>query len=193
MAADLCHRSYISSTLLNNFLEDVPEVTHENVLKLHKKNECEVFIATCTREKKSAAQGSSESNEKEFTALIQCIASLDGLNQHFRKVGGNTQNGNPRWGCIRISHQGNTRMTTWNPKARWLRENAHTAKPYELKPDLMAIVVEDTERARPREAQQKYVQPAKPQTILPPPDDWKPERMVDMNKNFPIVECKEPV
>jgi hypothetical protein len=37
MAADLAHRSYISSTLLDTFLEGTPEVTEKHVRELHKK------------------------------------------------------------------------------------------------------------------------------------------------------------
>jgi hypothetical protein len=83
-------------------------------------------------------------------------------------------------------------MKTWNAKARWLRGNyGSTNRQKELKPDFMTIVVEDAEPQLPRGTRRKLIQLAKPQTILPPPDDWKPEQMDD--KYCPMVECKEPV
>jgi hypothetical protein len=131
---------------------------------------------------------SSESNEKEFKALVKCIASLEGLQEYFNEPQGN----NPRRGCIRISHQGNSSMKTWNAEAKWLTGNhGSTERQKELKPDFMTIVVEDAERRLPRKAQRKFVQLAKPQTILPPPVDWKPEQIDD--EHCPVVECKEPV
>ena len=197
MVADLAHRSYISSTLLDTFLKDTPEVMQKQVLDLYEKDEWKDFIAKCTGGEKSGSFAqSSDSNEKEFRALVQCIASLEGLRKYFGKPQETTQNeaevNNPRWGCIRISHQGNYPMKTWNTKARWLRGNCgSTARLKELKPDLMTIVVEDAESEWPRKARPKHVRLTKPQTILPPPDDWKPAPMDD--KCFPTVECKEPV
>jgi len=190
MAADLAQRSYISSKLLDAFLEGTPEVTQKHAADLHEKREWNDFIASCTGGKKgnSSTHKSSGSNEKEFKALVQCIASLGDLRKYFEKPQENTQNepriNNPRWGCIRISHQGNSPMTTWSTEARWLQGNsASTKRRMELKPDLMTIAVED--------ADPKSVQLAIPQTILPPPDDWQRATMDDTS--FPIVEYKEPV
>lgn len=95
-------------------------------------------------------------------------------------------------GCIRISHQGSTLMTTWNTKTGWLKGDCDTTeRQKELKPDLMTIVVENIEQKVSRKAQTKSVQLTKPQMILPPPDNWKPEQMD--NKYFPLVGCKNPV
>ncbi len=191
MVADLAHRSYISSTLLDTFIEDIPKVTQKHVDDLCEKDEWKTFIGSCTGGKKSNSstyKSSSDSNEEEFKAVIQCIANLDGLGEYFGKPKAN----NPRRGHIRISHQGNSPMKTWNTEARWLKGNyGSTARQKELKPDLMTIVVEDAELQRPRETQPKFVRLAKPQTILPPPNNWKPAPMDD--KCFPIVECREPV
>jgi hypothetical protein len=136
----------------------------------------------------------------EFKALVQRIAALDGLMKYFGNRHENTQEepeiNNPCWGCIRLSHQGNNSMKTWNTKAKWLQGHyGSTARQKELKLDLMRMVVEDVEEQRPGKARRvkarsKFVRPAKPQTILPPPNDWKPTLM---DKCFPIVECKEPV
>jgi hypothetical protein len=190
MVADLAHRSYISSRLLDTFLERTPEVTQKHVDDLREKAEWDAFIATCTGGKKGKTytQSSSVSNEKEFKALVQCIASLEGLTEYFKKPRENTQNkpeiNNHRRGCVRISHQGNKPMTTWNTDAGWLRGNSGSATPQkELKPDFMTVVVEDAEPT--------LVRLAKPQTILPPPDDWKPLPMDD--KFAPMVECQNPV
>jgi hypothetical protein len=190
MAADLAHRSYISSRLLDTFLEGTPEVTQKDVDDLRKKGEWDAFIATFTGEKKGkiSKQSSSVSNEEEFKALVLCIASLEGLKEYFKKPRDNTQNkpeiNNHRRGCVRISHQGNKPMTTWNTNAGWLRGNSGSTTPQkELKPDFMTVVVEDAEPT--------LVRLAKPQTILPPPDDWKPLPMDD--KFAPMVECQNPV
>jgi hypothetical protein len=185
MAADLAHRSYFSSTLLDTFLEGTPKVTKKRVRDLYEMKPWKCFIAKCTDRKNSTSftPKSSESNEKEFKALVRCIASLEGLQEYFNKP----QEKNP---CRRISHQGNSPMKTWNTEARWLRGNyGSTNRQKELKPDFMTIVVEDAEPQPSHETQRKLVQLAKPQTILPPPDDWKPEPMDD--KNCPMVECKE--
>ena len=196
MAADLAHQSYISSTLLDTFLKDTPKVTLKHASDLKEKDEWNNFIAKCTGGENSNlfTHTSSESNEKEFKALVQCIASLEGLRGYFEKPQ-DTQNEpevNKRRGCIRISHQGNYPMTTWNTKAEWLKGDCgSTARQNELKPDLMTIVVEDVKQPWPRGAQPKRVQLTKPQTILPPPDDWEPELMDD--KCFPTVECTKPV
>jgi serine/threonine protein kinase len=190
MAADLAHRSYISSGLLDTFLEGTPEVTRKHANDLREKDEWKDFIASCTGGKKgnSSTHKSSGSNEKEFKALVQCIASLGDLKKYFEKPPKNTENepeiNNPRRGYIRISHQGNFPMTTWNPNAGWLKGNfASTKRRMELKPDLMTMVVEVVDP--------KYVRLAIPQTILPPPDGWKRRTMDDTSS--PIVECKEPV
>ncbi|OCK95949.1 uncharacterized protein K441DRAFT_63050 [Cenococcum geophilum 1.58] len=184
-------QSYISSTLLDTFIEDIPKVTQKHVDDLCEKDEWKTFIGSCTGGKKSNSSThklSSDSNEEEFKAVIQCIANLDGLGEYFRKPKAN----NPRRGHIRISHQRNSLMKTWNTEARWLKGNyGSTARQKESKPDLMTIVVEDAESQRPRETQPKFVRLAKPQTILPPPNNWKPAPMDD--KCFPIVECREPV
>jgi hypothetical protein len=190
MAADLAHCSYFSSTLLDTFLEGTPEVTKKHIRDLYKMKPWKRFIAKCTGGKNgtSFTPKSSESNEKEFKGLVQCIASLEGLREYFDEP----QENNPRRGCIKISHQGNSPMKTWNAEARWLRGNyGSTNRQKELKPDFMTIVIEDTEPQLPRETQRKLIQLAKPQTILPPPDNWKPEPMDD--KYCPMVECKEPV
>jgi serine/threonine protein kinase len=190
MAADLAHRSYTSSRLLDTFLEGTPEVTQKHAEDLREKYEWNDFIASCTDGKKGnpSTHKSSGSNEKEFKALVQCIASLGGLRKYFEKPRENTQNepeiNNPRRGCIRISHQRDSLMATWNTKARWICGNCDSTKrQMELKPDLMTVVVED--------AKPKFVRLAIPQTILPPPDDWQPAMMDDTS--FPMVECKEPV
>jgi serine/threonine protein kinase len=181
MAADLAHRSYVSSRLLDTFLEGTPEVTQKHVEDLRGKSEWTAFIASCTSGKTGNSSGS---NENEFKALLQCIASLGDLRKYFGKPPKNTRNNNPRRGHIRISHQGNSPMTTWNAKAGWLRGNsASTEKRKELKPDLMTMVVEDVDP--------ESVRLAIPQTILPPPDDWECTTMDDTSS--PIVECKEPV
>jgi hypothetical protein len=80
-------------------------------------------------------------------------------------------------------------MKTWDTKARWLRGNSGSTE--RSKPVFMTIVVEDAEPRLPRNTQAKFVRPAKPQTILPPPDDWKPERLND--EHCPVVESKEPI
>ena len=161
MVADLAHRSYISSTLLDTFIEDIPKVTQKHVDDLCEKDEWKTFIGSCTGGKKSNSstyKSSSDSNEEEFKAVIQCIANLDGLGEYFGKPKAN----NPRRGHIRISHQGNSPMKTWNTEARWLKGNyGSTARQKELKPDLMTIVVEDAELQRPRETQLKFVRLAK--------------------------------
>src|SRR5690348_3718865 len=68
MAADLVHRSYVSSTLLDTFLKDTPEVTQKHVLDLYEKDEWKDFMAKCTDRKKNdpSTHGSSDSNEEEF-------------------------------------------------------------------------------------------------------------------------------
>jgi len=49
MVADLTYRSYISPTLWDTFLEDIPEVvTQEHVTDLRKKDRWKIFIASCT-------------------------------------------------------------------------------------------------------------------------------------------------
>jgi hypothetical protein len=114
MAADLAHRSYISLELLDTFLEGTPEVTQKHAEDLRERHEWKDFIASCTGRKKgnSSTHKSSGSNEKEFKALVQCIASLGDLRKYFEKPQENAQNepeiNNPRRGCIRISHQGNS-------------------------------------------------------------------------------------
>ena len=138
MASNLAHRSYISSTLLDTFLEDTPKVTQKHVDNLCEKDEWKKFIESCTGGKRnnSPTHKSSYSNEEEFKALVQCIANLDGLREYFREPDTN----NPRRSHIRISHQGNSPMKTWNTEARWLRGNyGSTARQRELKPDLMTI------------------------------------------------------
>jgi hypothetical protein len=198
MAADLAHRSYVSSTLLGNFLKDIPEVAQEHIVDLRTKKAWKDFIDSCTdgERSRSLTDNPSDSNEKEFKDLVECIAGLDGLGEYFRKRQENAQEepefDNPRWGRIRISHQGNRPMKTWNPEAKWLQGNyGSTARQKELKPDLMSIVVEGVEEPRPRKSRAKYVRPAKPQTILPPPNDWQPAQMDD--KHFPVLECEDPV
>jgi hypothetical protein len=183
MAAELAHRSYISSRLLDALLEGTPDVTQKHAADLREKHEWNDFIASCTGGKQgnSSAHKSSVSNEKEFKVLVQCIANLGDLRKYFEKPQENTQNepeiNNPRRGCIRISHQGNSPMTAWNTEAGWLKGNsASTKRQMELKPDLMSVVVED--------ADPEYVRLAIPQTILPP-DDWKRATMDDTS--FPIV------
>ena len=193
MAADLAYRSYVSSTLLDTFLKDIPPVDQEFIHDLHEEDEWKDFIQKCTGGEKSDsfAHKSSDSNEEEFRKLVECIITLDDLEECIRKQK-KSEFDNPRWGRVRISHQGNHPMQTWNTKAKWLRGNSgSTARQKELKPNLMSIVVEDVEEPRPRKVRPKYVQPAKPQTILPPPEDWKPEQLDD--KNFPIVACTKPV
>jgi Fungal protein kinase len=190
MAAGLAQRSYFSSTLLDTFLEGTPEVTEKHVRDLYKMEPWRRFIAKCRGGENgtSFTSESSESNEKEFKVLVQCITSLEGLREYFDEP----QENNTRRGRIRISHQGNSPMKTWNAKARWLRGNyGSTNRQKELKPNFMTIIVEDAESQLPRGTQRKLIQVAKPQTILPPPDDWKPEQMDD--KYCPMVECREPV
>jgi hypothetical protein len=74
MAADLAHRSYFSSTLLDTFLEGTPEVTKKRVRDLYKMEPWKRFVAKCTGGKNSTSftPKSSESNEKEFKVLVQC-------------------------------------------------------------------------------------------------------------------------
>jgi hypothetical protein len=104
MAADLAHRSYFSSTLLDTFLEGTPEVTGKHVRDHYKMEPWKRFIAKCRGGKNGTllTSKSSESNEKEFKVLVQCIASLEGLREYFDE----TQENNTRRGCIRISHPG---------------------------------------------------------------------------------------
>src|SRR5438045_8199524 len=73
MASDLAHRSYISSTLLDTFLEGTPKVTEEHVDNLRKKNEWNLFLDSCTGGKKSnsSTQKSSDSNEEDRKALVR--------------------------------------------------------------------------------------------------------------------------
>ncbi|XTI89225.1 hypothetical protein V2W45_1401204 [Cenococcum geophilum] len=153
IAANLAHRSYISSTLLDTFIKDIPKVTQKHVDDLREKDEWKTFIGSCIGGKKSnlsTYKSSSDSNKEEFKA-------------YFRKPKAN----NPRRGNY-----------------------SSIARQKELKPDLITIVVKNTESQRPRETQPKFVRLAKPQTILPPPNSWKPAPMD--NKYFPIVECREP-
>ena len=102
MAADLAHRSYISTGLLDTFLKGTPEVTQKHVEDLREKHEWKDFIASCTPGKKgnSSIPKSSCSNEMEFKALVQCIASLRDLRKYFEKPQENTLNqpetNNPR-------------------------------------------------------------------------------------------------
>jgi len=201
IAADLAHRSYISSPLLDTFLQDIekhiPDIkTH--ISDLSEKDEWKDFIAKCTSG--SSVGGTSDSNENEFRKLIQCIAGLDGLKEYFADRQEEKQDekqedqqcDNPRWSRVRISHQGNIPMTTWNTQAKWLKGNyGSTDRQHELKPDLMSIVVEDIEDTRPRRARPRRVQPAIPPTILPPPDNWESESM--KAKAFPLLECRKPV
>ena len=187
MIADLAHRSYVSSTLLDTFLEDIRDVPQEFIHDLHEKDEWKNFKAKCTGGAKSGllARKSSDSNEKEFRELVQCIIKCYGELQE-------PEFDNLRRGRVRISHQGSQPMRTWNTKAKWLKGNSgSTARQKELKPDLMSIVVEDVKEPRPRKVRPRCVQLAKPQTILPPPKHWQPAQMDD--ESFPIVECKEPV
>ena len=124
IAVDLAHRSYISLTMLDTFLEDTPKVTQKQIDDLREKAEWSNFIVSCTGEEKGPppTHKSSNSNEKEFKKLVQCIAGLDGLAKHFGERPERHQEEletcNPRWGHVRISHQGDVRMTTWNAQAR---------------------------------------------------------------------------
>ena len=81
MAADLAHRSYVSSKLLDTFLKGTPEVTQKHVEDLRGKSGWTAFMASYTSGKtgNSSTHNSSGSNENEFKALLQCIASLEGL------------------------------------------------------------------------------------------------------------------
>jgi serine/threonine protein kinase len=191
MAADLAYRSYISSTLWDTFLKDIPNVvTQEHIIDLRKKDGWKIFIASCTGGEPADpfSDKSSGSNEEEFMQLVRSIVKLEGLEKYFKEPDIN----NPRQGRVRISHQGNQPMKTWNTNAKWLRGNyGSTARQKELKPDLMSTIVEDVGKRHPRKAQQNSVRFAIPQTILPPPNDWQPKKMKD--KGFPIVKSKEPV
>ena len=193
MAVDLAYRSYYSSTLWDTFLKDIPEiVTPEHITDLHNRDEWKKFMDSWTGGEPTDpfSHKPSGSNEKEFKKLIQCIAGLEGLDKYFKNEERDIDN--PRCGRVRISHQGNKPMTTWNTNARWLRGNCgSTVRQKELKPDLMSTIVEDAEGRHSRAAQQKRVQLAIPQTISPPPDDWQPWRMTE--KEFPIVEIEKPV
>ena len=169
MVADLTGRSYKSSNLWETFLEGIP--TPEQISDLYKKDEWKQFIDSCTGEEvdNQYSLNRSRSNEKEFKKLVQCVVNLEGLREHF---GQETTENNPRWGRVRISHQGNHRISTWNTKAGWLTgDYGSTKKNFELKPDLISVVVKHTENQYPRKAQPSYIQFAKPKTILPPPDD----------------------
>ena len=150
MAADLAYRSYVSSKMLDTFLDGIPEVSQKHIDDLHKKDAWKNFIAKCTGGEKSGSliHNSSDPNEKEFRELVQCIARLDGLGKYFGQRD-----------AVRISHQGNHKMTTWNTDAKWLEGNhGSTDRQKELKPDLMSIVVEDVEEERPRQARLIYIQ-----------------------------------
>src|SRR4051812_37457756 len=86
MSIDL-RRSYTSSTLLDIFLKDTPEILQQHVDDLHKKNEWEDFIAKCTGEGEGKSDSNPiQSNEKEFKDLIRCIANLEGLSMYFGRV-----------------------------------------------------------------------------------------------------------
>jgi hypothetical protein len=130
MASDLAYRSYTSSTLWH-FLKDIPNVvTPEHISDLHKKDEWKQFMNSCTCGENSdpfsepSAPKPSGSNEKEFRELVQCIVKLEGLGEYFGETQETTEEepeiDNPRWGRVRISHQGNQPMRTWNAEAKWL-------------------------------------------------------------------------
>jgi len=199
MVADLAYRSYTSLTLWHTFLKDIPDVvTSEHVSDLHKKDEWKKFMDSCTDGADSDPFSSkpSGSNEKEFRKLVQCVVELEGLAEYFGETQETTKEelemDNPRWGRVRISHQGDQRMRTWNDKAKWLNGDCgSTERRKELKPDLMSAVVENVDGRHPRKAKPSHVRFAKPETILPPPNDWKPEQMKD--GRFPIVKSKDPV
>ena len=100
---DFAHQSYILLTLLDIFIKDIPKVTQKHVDNLCKKKKWKAFIRCCTGEKKnnsSTYKSSSDLNEEEFKAVIQCIVDLDGLGEYFKKPKAN----NPCWSHIRISH-----------------------------------------------------------------------------------------
>ena len=174
-------------------------MTPKQISDLHKKDKWKQFINSCTGGKgdNRSSHNQSSSNKEEFRELVQCVVNLDGLREYF----GQETTDNPRWGRVRISHQGNQPMSTWNANAKWLNRNYEstqstqstqgTQRKYGLKPDLISAVVKPVESGRLRKAQLKYVQFAKPKTILPPPDDWRPEQIKD--DRFPIVESKSPV
>jgi len=173
MVADLAYRSYTSSTLWHTFLKDIPDVTPKHVSDLYNKDEWKNFIGSCTGGANSNPFLSkpSGSNEKEFRELIQCVVELEGLAKYF----GETQEpkiDNPRWGRVRISHQGDQPMRTWNADAKWLNgDYGSTERRKELKPDLMSAVVENVDGRHPRKAKPSRVRFAKLETILPPPND----------------------
>ena len=72
-------------------------------------------------------------------------------------------------------------MSTWIKEARWLDLNADKRK--EVKLDFMTTRVTQTHTT--------CIYPIASNTILPPPDSWKPLEMKD--DRFPTVECKDPV
>src|SRR2546423_10130672 len=127
MAADLAYRSYTSSTLWHTFLKDIPDVvTSQHVSDLHKKDEWKKFMDSCTDGANSNpfSPKPSGSNEKEFRELVQCVVKLEGLRVYFGETQESTEKepgiDNPRWGRVRISHQGDRPMRTWNAEAKWL-------------------------------------------------------------------------
>jgi hypothetical protein len=193
MALNLQQHAYQSPTLLELFLEGVPDIDDQVISRLHEEKSWEEFKRSCTggkgKDKDKGASTSTGSNEKEFRALVKCVAGLKGLEQYFKrqKLGEESRSSDePEQGPRRISHQGNQVMSTWNPQATWLKGSA-TEKKKELKPDFMTLRVKTVENA---EDQSTRVIPIRPQTIPPPPEDWKANPMDD--KSFPIVECKDP-
>jgi hypothetical protein len=72
MAADLSHRSYISSTLLDTFLKDTPEVMLKYESDLKRKDKWNDFVAKFTggTNGNSFIYESSNPNKKEFKVLV---------------------------------------------------------------------------------------------------------------------------
>jgi hypothetical protein len=198
MASDLQDHSCQSSTVLDLFLEGVPDIDEQVIGHLHEQEKWEDFKSSCTggkgKGKDQVAPTGNNSNENEFRDLVKCIADLKGMEQYFKrqKIGreGESKSDEPELGSRRISHQGNQPMQTWNPEATWLKGSA-TERKKELKPDFMTLRVEMVENTRPRPGQKRWVIPIRPQTILPPPEEWEAKRMED--NSFPIVKCEDPV
>jgi len=73
IVANLAYRSYISSTLLDIFIEDILKVTQKYIDNLYKKDKWKTFIGSYTGGKKSNLsiyKSSSNLNEEEFKVVI---------------------------------------------------------------------------------------------------------------------------
>lgn len=190
-ASDLVHRACVSKQLLDDFIQDAPVVTEQQVGLFRKSEEWNEFLRACTDgpNQKSSLVGS---NEKQFRALVERVAKIEGLKEYFEEPALGREGFSPRQGHIRLSHQGAQPMKTWDRNAEWLkRHGGSTANWRELKPDFITMPISRVKEEKFRQARPVYVCPAASDTILPPPADWEPLKMPD--DRFPTVECKDPV